>query len=169
MSDQNSTKMVDTTLSSSLIELIEGVLADECVNGNIDMIHINVENLARKIASACARPQSDRSEFAINEEAIRKDDESGNRSEDTPKSLANDTLIEKLQRLADHLYSLDSDSGEAHLISETLMILRMRESVDDNRKKAIKMLSDMIDGGEECRDRDSEISRIIRILEGEAL
>ncbi len=33
--------------------------------------------------------------------------------------------------------------------------------------KAIAELLDMIDGGEECRGYDSQISTIIRILEGE--
>lgn len=33
--------------------------------------------------------------------------------------------------------------------------------------KAIEELRDMIDGGEECRGRDSQISHIIRILGGE--
>lgn len=33
---------------------------------------------------------------------------------------------------------------------------------------AIAELCSMIDGGEECRGRDSEISHVIRILEGEA-
>lgn len=34
--------------------------------------------------------------------------------------------------------------------------------------KAIAQLSDMIDGGEECRGRDSQISYVIDILEGRA-
>ena len=34
---------------------------------------------------------------------------------------------------------------------------------------AIGFLGNMIDGGEECRGRDSEISQVIRILEGEKL
>lgn len=32
--------------------------------------------------------------------------------------------------------------------------------------KAVEELRDMIDGGEECRGRDSQISEVIRILEG---
>lgn len=36
-------------------------------------------------------------------------------------------------------------------------------------KRAIKELHSMIDGGEECRGRDSEISNIIYILEGVAI
>lgn len=34
--------------------------------------------------------------------------------------------------------------------------------------KSLKELREQIDGGEECRGRDGEISEIIRILEGEA-
>lgn len=41
--------------------------------------------------------------------------------------------------------------------------------LDRRIESAIAELSDMIDGGEECRGRDSEISRIINILEGESL
>ena len=32
--------------------------------------------------------------------------------------------------------------------------------------KAVEELRDMIDGGEECRGRDSQISEVIRLLEG---
>ena len=35
--------------------------------------------------------------------------------------------------------------------------------------KAIKELNNQIDGGDECRGRDSEISEVIKILEGEAV
>ena len=34
--------------------------------------------------------------------------------------------------------------------------------------KAIEELRDQIDGGEECRGRDQQISEVIRILEGTA-
>ena len=40
-----------------------------------------------------------------------------------------------------------------------------RESGEERIKKAIKLLSDMIDGGEECRGMDSQISDVIRALE----
>lgn len=40
--------------------------------------------------------------------------------------------------------------------------------IEQRMKCAIQLLNDMIDGGEECRGRDSEISHIIGVLEGDA-
>jgi hypothetical protein len=41
--------------------------------------------------------------------------------------------------------------------------------LDRRIKAAVTELSSMIDGGEECRGRDSEISQVIRILEGDTV
>lgn len=47
----------------------------------------------------------------------------------------------------------------------------MQKQIDDLYKRidhAIGFLGAMIDGGEECRGMDSQISEVIRILEGDS-
>lgn len=78
--------------------------------------------------------------------------------------------------IEEYVREADKTSG-----SITTIISLLRDSVrhPDNDKlmqdaatvlsripKAIEELTSMVDGGEECRGRDSQISEVIRILEG---
>lgn len=62
------------------------------------------------------------------------------------------TNQEKTQTLAEMIHA---ETTEGQLI-------RLKKRMAE----AVRMLEDMIDGGEECRGRDSELSEVIRKLEG---
>lgn len=90
---------------------------------------------------------------------------------DWQKTLKDKISFVHYDRMPQHMTD-ESMTIYAEAIYDVISPCLHPTTLDDHKlveavARAASLLHDMIDGGEECRGRDSEISEIIRILEGQ--